>query len=363
MGNHKLSLGLLFVVIAALVFSTSTSTFAAVFEGRILARNMEGSDVRELQKMLASLGYNIEVDGKFGIRTENAVRAFQRDNGIAADGIVGPETMRALRAYGHSQIHRVQRGDSLIKIAKLYGTSVSSIMAVNNLTNHTIYVGQKLVIPASSRSVSTQVKSSHSNNTGSGQQAKPASKSSTSTMLTYQVKRGESTYIIAKKFNTTVEAIAEANGLKDPSKLRVGQKLLIPNVSGKAVVESFRWPVKGQITSGYGWRIHPIYKHRQFHGGIDIAVPTGTIVRAAASGKVIEAGDMGSFGLGVVIDHGNGITTWYGHLSRILVKVGQEVVRGQAIANSGSTGVSTGPHLDFRIKVDGNTVNPLYWLP
>ena len=72
---------------------------------------------------------------------------------------------------------------------------------------------------------------------------------------------------------------------------------------------------------------------------------------------------MGGFGLGVVIDHGGGVTTWYGHNSRLLVKKGDKVVRGQAIANSGNTGVSTGPHLDFRIKINGNTVNPLLWLP
>jgi murein DD-endopeptidase MepM/ murein hydrolase activator NlpD len=77
---------------------------------------------------------------------------------------------------------------------------------------------------------------------------------------------------------------------------------------------------------------------------------------------VIKAENMGGFGLGVVLDHGHGVTTWYGHNSKLLVKVGERVVRGQLIAQSGSTGVSTGPHLDFRIKVNGNTVNPAHWL-
>lgn len=359
MNSHKLSTGLLVVVVVALVVSASVSAY----EGRILARNMNGSDVQEVQKMLESLGYDIEVDGKFGVRTENAVRTFQQDNGIIADGIVGPETLKVLRALGYNQVHRVKRGESLSKIAVLYGTSVSSIMDANDLTDDTIYVGQKLIIPGSSRTNAAQASSPQGGDAVAKKEQKPISQGGSPAMMTYQVQPGESTYVIAKKFNTTITAIAEANGLKDPSKLRAGQKLLIPNVSGKAVTEAFRWPVQGRITSGYGWRVHPIYKNRQFHGGIDIAVPTGTIVRAAASGKVIRAGDMAGFGLGVVIDHGNGVTTWYGHNSRILVKVGQEVVRGQAIANSGSTGVSTGPHVDFRIKVNGNTVNPLYWLP
>jgi murein DD-endopeptidase MepM/ murein hydrolase activator NlpD len=125
----------------------------------------------------------------------------------------------------------------------------------------------------------------------------------------------------------------------------------------------FVWPVRGRISSPYGWRVHPVYKNRQFHGGIDIVAPVGTSVRAAAAGKVIRSGYMGAFGYGVVIDHGRGVTTWYGHNSRLSVKVGEKVKQGQVIARSGNSGITTGPHVDFRIKVDGDTVNPIKWLP
>lgn len=354
------------VLVSLVALCLSVSAVAAAFDGRVLERNMKGSDVKEIQMMLESLGYDVVPDGIFGARTEAAVRTFQQDSGIVADGIVGPGTLRALREAGQHQVHRVRRGDNLTRLAQLYGSTVSAIMDANDLTDDIIYVGQRLVIPASSTKKPERKDSEgkrDSGYVGSRVAVEQVREAGTPSMMTYTVQRGESTYVIARKFNTTVNAIAKANNLKDPSRIRAGQRLLIPSMNGRGVLESFRWPVKGPISSGYGWRIHPIYKNRQFHGGIDIAVPKGTIVRAAASGKVIRAGNMGGFGLGVVIDHGNGVTTWYGHNSVLLVKRGEKVVRGQAIAKSGSTGVSTGPHLDFRIKIDGNTVNPLYWLP
>ena len=347
---------ILVALILSFVLLCSTVSRGSL-RGRVIERNMSGPDVAEIQRMLQNLGYDVVPDGKFGAKTQAAVKTFQQDNGIVADGIVGPQTYKCLRDAGLNLVHRVQRGDTLIGLAKRYGSSVEAIMDANDLTSDRIYRGQKLVIP-----VDRDTSGAGGNG---GDQVKDASSQGgeTAAMMTYTVQRGESAYIIARKFNTTISAIARANNLRDPGFLREGQQLLIPSVGGGRVLESLRWPVKGSISSGYGWRTHPVYKNRQFHGGIDIAVPTGTIVRAAASGTVIQAENMGGFGLGVVIDHGGGVTTWYGHNSRLLVKKGDKVVRGQAIANSGNTGVSTGPHLDFRIKINGNTVNPLLWLP
>ena len=123
-----------------------------------------------------------------------------------------------------------------------------------------------------------------------------------------------------------------------------------------------KWPVSGPITSPFGWRIHPIYHYRSFHTGIDIGVPTGTIVKAARYGKVIYTGYNGAFGLVVILDHGNSLATMYAHLSRVFVHVGQRVGTLQAIAASGNTGWSTGPHLHFQVDLQGNPVNPLGWL-
>lgn len=118
-------------------------------------------------------------------------------------------------------------------------------------------------------------------------------------------------------------------------------------------------PVNGRISCRFGYRIHPITGAHSLHTGVDIACPTGTPVHSAASGEVILAGWMGAYGNAVVIDHGGGVSTLYGHNSRVLVRVGQQVGRGQVIARSGSTGWSTGPHCHFEKRVNGRPINPL----
>ncbi|HSL94268.1 MAG TPA: peptidoglycan DD-metalloendopeptidase family protein [Bacillota bacterium] len=122
------------------------------------------------------------------------------------------------------------------------------------------------------------------------------------------------------------------------------------------------WPTpeSARITSPFGWRIHPISRVREFHSGIDIGgLPTGRKIVAADSGMVILADWFGGYGKTVIIDHGKGITTLYAHTSQILVKEGQTVAKGQVIAHVGSTGMSTGPHLHFEVRVKGTRVNPL----
>ncbi len=116
------------------------------------------------------------------------------------------------------------------------------------------------------------------------------------------------------------------------------------------------WPLSGQITSGYGWRATG--RNREFHSGLDIAAPAGTPILAADSGVVVFAGWNGGYGLTLVIDHGDGLSTLYGHNSTNLVKEGSRVNKGQAIARVGSTGRSTGPHLHFEVRVNGEPVNP-----
>ncbi|MFZ7103924.1 MAG: peptidoglycan DD-metalloendopeptidase family protein [Peptococcaceae bacterium] len=117
-----------------------------------------------------------------------------------------------------------------------------------------------------------------------------------------------------------------------------------------------------RISSSYGSRIHPITGKRTFHDGVDIAAPYGNNVYAYSAGKVMEAGWNGGYGNSILIDHGNGLKTRYGHLSKISVRVGQKVGTGDKIGSVGSTGNSTGPHLHFEVIKNGQTKNPLNYI-
>ena len=122
------------------------------------------------------------------------------------------------------------------------------------------------------------------------------------------------------------------------------------------------WPVSGKITSPFGWRMHPVYHRMILHAGIDIGVPTGTTVAAAAAGTVIVASYQGDCGNMVAIDHGGGLSTIYCHMSQIFVGVKQQVQRGQAIGAAGATGDATGPHVHFQVMQNGKPVDPMSFL-
>jgi murein DD-endopeptidase MepM/ murein hydrolase activator NlpD len=133
--------------------------------------------------------------------------------------------------------------------------------------------------------------------------------------------------------------------------------------AGARVVErtttAFLWPLRGPVTSRFGIRPHPLFRRRHFHSGVDISAPRGTPVMAAMAGTVMFTGWYGGYGKLVVLDHGNGVSTLYGHLSAILVRPGQRVGRGQVIGRVGTTGYTTGPHLHYEIRQNGRPVDPL----
>ncbi|MEO0292910.1 MAG: M23 family metallopeptidase [candidate division WOR-3 bacterium] len=122
------------------------------------------------------------------------------------------------------------------------------------------------------------------------------------------------------------------------------------------------WPTTGRITSGFGWRPHPITGGKEFHKGYDISNRANTPVVATADGVVTFAGRWGGYGNVVVIDHGYGFSTRYAHLNRAYVKEGQEVKRGHVIGTMGCTGFTTGTHLHYEVRVLGNVVNPMGYL-
>ncbi len=167
----------------------------------------------------------------------------------------------------------------------------------------------------------------------------------------------------SKEFNYL---LVQVNG-QQTDKQFVGAKVLSPPVN-KVVVKgtklvlasrggsSLRWPLRGIITSPFG------YRHGEFHTGVDIDGSTGDPVRAAEAGRVCATGWEGNYGNLIKIDHGNGIQTWYAHLSAYETSVGEEVEAGEVIGRVGNTGRSYGSHLHFEVRISGNAVNPLKYL-
>lgn len=133
--------------------------------------------------------------------------------------------------------------------------------------------------------------------------------------------------------------------------------LILPPGSGQLM-----YPTIGEVTSSFGWRIHPILGTERFHAGIDFGADYGSLIYASQSGRVIYADWYGGYGNSVIIDHGNGITTLYAHCSELYVRDGDAVQQGQPIAAVGSTGFSTGPHLHFELRANGEPIDPAAYL-
>lgn len=153
------------------------------------------------------------------------------------------------------------------------------------------------------------------------------------------------------------------NQLSDRERqMRVLEDLLLASRLQKQVRPS-GWPIEpGWVSSGYGMRIDPFTGLRAYHAGVDFAAPVGSDVLSVASGIVADVGERFGYGVLVEINHGNGYTTRYGHNSSAVVKIGDQVRKGQAIARIGSTGRSTGPHVHFEVMLNGKVVNPAQYI-
>ncbi len=156
-----------------------------------------------------------------------------------------------------------------------------------------------------------------------------------------------------QQYDEMMASSQEVQRLIEESQFRVTTTQGYVSDSGKMI-----FPVTGEITSEFGWRTHPIFGNQRYHSGIDIAAEAGTEILAAQSGVVITAGWIGGYGNTVMIDHGGGIVSLYGHNQSLAVDVGQTVTQGQVIAYCGSTGNSTGPHCHFEVRLNGDAVDP-----
>ncbi|MDR1287310.1 MAG: M23 family metallopeptidase [Treponema sp.] len=233
--------------------------------------------------------------------------------------------------------YKVRRGDSVSKIAADHGISMDAVIACNGITNvRRLREGQTLRIP---------------NMDG----------------IPYTVKNGDSLSKISASFKTPLEAILDANDIESDG-ISGGTVLFIPGARMKteelklALGELFVYPIRGRLTSPYGWRDDPISGVRRYHAAIDLAASAGTPVRAAMDGKISSVGYNATYGNYIIISHGGGYQTLYAHLRVVSVKKDAEVNQGSKIGEAGSTGYSTGPHLHFAVFKNGKAVNPLEYL-
>lgn len=158
----------------------------------------------------------------------------------------------------------------------------------------------------------------------------------------------------------TVQDLQAAISVREQSLNELKQALL--DKQSRIAITPSIWPTGGEVTSRFGWRNSPFGGGSDFHPGIDIANSVGTPIVATADGEVVQSEWYGGYGNMVQISHGNGISTVYGHNSRLLVRVGQVVKKGEVIAYLGNTGASTGPHCHYEVRVNGTAVNPTTFL-
>lgn len=178
----------------------------------------------------------------------------------------------------------------------------------------------------------------------------------------------ESVIALAAQTNTTVDSGYHAslyafNLLKTANFSPAGKRRTsIPILPLASANLPSIWPIHGRVTAGFGERMDPLNGEGAFHAGMDIAAPVGTDIVAPADGIVLSAGPDAGYGNSILIDHGYGIQTRYGHLSKVSVVVGEDVKRGQVIGQVGMTGRATGPHLHYEVHVQDTPVNPAKYL-
>lgn len=247
------------------------------------------------------------------------------------------------------ETYRVESGDTVTGIAQRFGLNITTILWANNLSAYSLLrIGQELSIPPVNG-------------------------------VLHKVAKGDTVNKIASRYRAAASDILAFNQIGETDELKVGEQLMVPGGRPPAAVPAPRpvtpstpsapdtrgpafaggkllWPTAAKrITQYYTWR----------HTGVDIADKTGTPIYAAEDGVVVKAmssGYNGGYGKYIIIDHGGGLTTLYGHASKLYVSAGERVERGQQIADIGSTGRSTGPHLHFEVRLSNRRTNPLSYI-
>jgi murein DD-endopeptidase MepM/ murein hydrolase activator NlpD len=247
-------------------------------------------------------------------------------------GLSEPEEFTQPRMLLFSS-YTIRQGDVLGEVAKNFGLSTSTLISVNNIKNtRALQIGQTLRIP---------------NQDG----------------VFYTVKKADTLEGIAAKHKAQVSEILVANELFS-DQINPNTSLFLPGAvlpweeEQEINGDLFLWPVRGRLSSYYGYRRSPFTGARSFHDGLDIAAPSGTPIKATMAGRVKAVGYDNVYGNFVVLTHTAGYSTLYGHMSSIGTRSGAYVNAGAVIGYVGSTGQSTGPHLHFTVYKNGSSINP-----
>jgi murein DD-endopeptidase MepM/ murein hydrolase activator NlpD len=175
----------------------------------------------------------------------------------------------------------------------------------------------------------------------------------------HRLKKGQTLSTISRIYQIPVSTILQVNGIRDPNSIPVHTRIFIPGAARVLPVpsgetRSLAWPLTGRVTSPFN-----LGDKRRHHEGIDIDGELGQRIRSAGTGMVLEAGKSGRYGKAILIDHGAGLTTFYAHASKLLVRAGDPVKQGDVIAEVGRSGNAKGTHLHFEARRNGRPVNPL----
>ncbi|HKI57169.1 MAG TPA: peptidoglycan DD-metalloendopeptidase family protein [Trueperaceae bacterium] len=282
---------------------------------------------------------------------------------LARDGVRAGATVSVPPAEGITVV--VARGDTLASLAGRAGVSAGQLARVNGMDpSAPLQVGQDVLFPAGAVPVHDPAAAHDPAPAAAAAIASPAAspaatKPSASTAAAGSGRPagggpgapGSADIQAASTPRARLEAMQDAALL--------AAVLRLPKV--RLSTDTFIAPVHGRLSSAFGWRALSV-DGNHFHAGIDLAVPMGTPIHAARDGVVAEARWDGTYGNVVFLDHGDGSQTRYAHMSRIAVRVGDEVRQGDVLGFAGSTGWSTGPHVHFELRFDGRAVNPLDYL-
>ena len=261
-------------------------------------------------------------------------------------------------------IYKVQSGDTLSQIALNYDIPLDDLIAINDDIddeNSTIQIDQEIIItiPEPELSIVWQKEQVYTEDYEAEIQYVPNDDWYTNQQVTLQQ---------PSSGRRKVAAVVEYKNGTEQSREILKEEIYadaVPKIieRGTKIPPTYIKPISGgRLSSGFGGRKAPTKGASTYHKGVDWATPIGTPVMASNTGTVVTAGWVSGYGYAVYINHADGRQTRYGHLSKVLVKVGQTVTQGQKIALSGNTGRSTGPHLHFEIRINGSAVNPLKYL-